>query len=130
MLLISVYLSMTLSYGPQETDIVRRLCSRLLYYKKEAGWINYRSLLSAPINISCIVSGLSVSERHFGAANRIPLSQIHIIVALNSFVELKTGHFITEKSDRWYILGPAVGFEPTASGLRNRCSTTELRWHI
>ena len=23
---------------------------------------------------------------------------------------------------------PTVGFEPTTCGLRNRCSTTELRW--
>jgi hypothetical protein len=27
-------------------------------------------------------------------------------------------------------LEPAIGFEPTTRGLRNRCSTTELRWHI
>ena len=29
-----------------------------------------------------------------------------------------------------YCVEPAVGFEPTTSGLRNRCSTPELRWHI
>ena len=27
------------------------------------------------------------------------------------------------------ILEPAVGIEPTTGGLRNRCSTSELRWH-
>ncbi|KKU29705.1 MAG: hypothetical protein UX44_C0032G0005 [candidate division WWE3 bacterium GW2011_GWA1_46_21] len=26
-------------------------------------------------------------------------------------------------------LEPTVGLEPTADGLQNRCSTTELRWH-
>jgi hypothetical protein len=25
-------------------------------------------------------------------------------------------------------LEPAIGFEPTTRGLRNRCSTPELRW--
>src|SRR5438093_724045 len=28
------------------------------------------------------------------------------------------------------ILEPVVGLEPTTDGLQNRCSTTELNWHL
>jgi hypothetical protein len=47
----------------------------------------------------------------------------------DDFINIFLAVFTREKLLINVRMEPAVGVEPTTGGLRNRCSTTEPRWH-